>query len=187
MDIAATGKDLIGLGNILSGIVSKDTNSKQSSSVVSNTKKEEEEGVDPNLNNPERSRLKEIVKIFGEELKIGKYDKPEAERLKDLTPNQAQAIKAAPLAIKDKVQAPKKSLFDDLLAGLLGLLGLGSIASAISKIKDWLLKQLSRFVIAPIKRLFTWVGKKLWTTVKWMGQKLWNTVEWLGKKVWGGV
>ena len=188
MDIAATGKDLIGLGNILSGIVSKDTNSKQSSSVVSNSKKEEEE-VDPNLNNPERSRLKEIVKIFGEELKIGKYDKPEAARLRDLTPTQAQQIKATPPAIKDKVQSPtpKKSFLDDLIAGLLGLLGLGSIGAAIIKIKNWLLKQLSRFVIAPIAKLFTWVGKKLWWAVKSIGRKLVGFVKWVSQKIWSGM
>lgn len=127
-------KELLGLSKIVSSVVSKDSESKRSSSIVDNTKKESEE-VDPNLKGSEKERLKEIVKILGKELKIGIYeDKPEAKRLKDLTPDKKQALPSQlPGAISDKVKKPQQ----DKKFGWLDALGLlGGLAALAYMFKD---------------------------------------------------
>jgi len=141
------------------------------------------------LSSAEQNRLKESATIIGKVLKIGAFKEgPEAQRLGDLTPSQAQAIKTAPAAVRDKLQPAKKDNFlGDLLSSLLGLLGLASLSSVIGKIKNWLLDKLSKFIIAPMKKLFSWVGKQLWRAVKWMGEKLWGALKWAGGKIWSGV
>jgi hypothetical protein len=141
------------------------------------------------LSSAEQNRLKESATIIGKVLKIGAFKEgPEAQRLGDLTPSQAQAIKTAPAAVRDKLQPAKKDNFlGDLLSSLLGLLGLASLSSVIGKIKNWLLDKLSKFIIAPMKKLFSWVGKQLWGAVKWMGEKLWGALKWAGGKIWSGV
>lgn len=118
--------ELLGLGKILSRVVSKDAESKQSSSIIKNSDKEE---IKPDLTSEEESRLKKIVKILGQELKIGIYEpKPEATRLKDLTPDVKKQPPPPPIAISDKVKKPtteKKFGWLDAL-GLLG--GLAALA-----------------------------------------------------------
>lgn len=149
----------------------------------------DDERVSDKLSTAEQNRLRESATIIGRVLKIGAFKEgPEAARLQDLTPTQAQAIKTAPSAIRDKIQPAKKdSMVGDLLSSLLGLLGLGGIAGVVSKIKNWLVAQISKFIFAPMKSLFTWVGQKLWGAVKWLGNKLWGAVKWAGNKIWKGV
>jgi hypothetical protein len=159
----------------------------------------DDDRVSDRLTTVEQNRLKESATIIGKVLKIGAFKEgPEAARLQDLTPMQTQAIKSAPTAIKDKIQPPKSNLLGDLLSSLLGLLGLGALTSIIGKIKNWLLDKLTKFILTPMKQLFSWVGNKLWTTVKWVGEKLWsamkyaggkiwNSVKWVGSKIWNGV
>lgn len=141
------------------------------------------------LSSTEQSRLKESATIIGKVLKIGAFKEgPEAQRLGDLTPSQAQAIKTAPAAVRDKIQPVKKDNFlGDLLSSLLGLLGLSGLSSVIGKIKNWLLDKFSKFIFTPMKKLFAWVGNKLWSAVKWVGNKLWGALKWAGGKIWGGV
>jgi hypothetical protein len=141
------------------------------------------------LSSTEQSRLKESATIIGKVLKIGAFKEgPEAERLGDLTPSQAQAIKTAPAAVRDKIQPVKKDNFlGDLLSSLLGLLGLSGLSSVIGKIKNWLLDKFSKFIFTPMKKLFAWVGNKLWGAVKWVGEKLWGALRWAGGKIWSGV
>ena len=148
----------------------------------------DDDRVSDKLTTVEQNRLKESATIIGKVLKIGAFKEgPEATRLQDLTPMQAQAVKAAPAAIKDKIQPPKSSLLGDLLNGLLGLLGLGSLAAMVGKIKNWLLDKFTKLIFTPMKQLFLWVGNKLWTTVKWVGEKLWSVMKFAGKKIWGSV
>jgi hypothetical protein len=141
------------------------------------------------LSSTEQSRLKESATIIGKVLKIGAFKEgPEAQRLGDLTPSQAQAIKTAPAAVRDKIQPVKKDNFlGDLLSSLLGLLGLSGLSSVIGKIKNWLLDKFSKFIFTPMKKLFAWVGNKLWSAVKWVGNKLWGALKWAGGKISSGV
>lgn len=147
------------------------------------------ERISDRLSTAEQNRLRESVTIIGKVLKIGAFEEgPEAARLRDLTPTQAQAIKTAPSAIKDKMQPAKKdSMLGDLLSSLLGLLGLGNISSIAGKIKNWLVDRFNKFIFTPMKNLFKWVEQKLWGAVKWLGSKLWEAVKWAGNKIWKGV
>jgi hypothetical protein len=127
--------ELLGLGKIISSVVSRDAESKQSSSVVKNSNKEE---IKPDLTSEEESRLKKIVKILGQELKIGIYEsKPEAPRLKDLTPDVKKQPPPPPSAISDKVKKPPT----DNKFGWLDALGLlGGLAALAFMFKDQIKK-----------------------------------------------
>lgn len=149
----------------------------------------DDDRISDKLSSTEQNRLKESATIIGKVLKIGAFKEgPEAQRLGDLTPSQSQAIKTAPAAVRDKLQPAKKDNFlGDLLSSLLGLLGLSGLSSVIGKIKNWLLDKFSKFIFTPMKKLFVWIGNKLWGAVKWVGQKLWGALKWAGGKIWSGV
>ena len=141
--------------------------------------KDENERVNPNLESTEVDRLKKIATIFGQTLQLGLFEpKPEAQKLKDLTPDKQKSLGIS--AIGDKIK-PVKQEGDGLmglLSGLLGLLGFGNIKSIMKKTLGWIGSKLSG--------ILKWVGGKLWSGVKWLTGKLWSSVKWVGGKMWQG-
>ena len=141
--------------------------------------KDENERVNPNLESTEVDRLKKIATIFGQTLQIGLFEpKPEAQKLKDLTPDKQKSLGIS--AIGDKIKPVKQEGggLMGLLSGLLGLLGFGDIKSIMKKTLGWIGSKLWG--------ILKWVGGKLWSGVKWLTGKLWSSVKWVGGKMWQG-
>ena len=142
--------------------------------------KDENERVNPNLESTEVDRLKKIATIFGQTLQIGLFEpKPEAQKLKDLTPDKQKSLGIS--AIGDKIKPVKQEGggLMGLLSGLLGLLGFGDIKSIMKKTLGWIGSKLWG--------ILKWVGGKLWSGVKWLTGKLWSSVKWVGGKMWQGL
>ena len=88
--------------------------------------------VNPVLNSPETTRLKNIADVLGKMWKLGDYaPKPEATRLGDLTPDKQKNIGIS--AIKDKVTPIQKQEKGNSLLDMLG----GLLAAAAGAVMGW--------------------------------------------------
>ena len=135
--------------------------------------KDNEDEVDPTLSSSENTRLRNIANVLGKTWQLGEFaPKPEAQRLKDLTPDKQRALGISAVSDKVKPVTVKQENKKDWLDTLLNMLGAAVSAGLLwAMLPEDLKKKIKETVTKWVTELGSLIGEyvpKIWSEL-WEG------------------